>query len=365
MTAKNSKFANMIDGVFSGNLDFKKIKQLLLLEDEKQIQQLLEKARATRDNTIGNKVYLRGLIEYSNRCAKNCFYCGIRAGNHHAVRYQVSDDEVVEAAQYALNHRYGSIVLQSGERCDKEFTSHVSSLIQKIHHATGNNLRITLSCGEQSEEVYREWFRLGAQRYLLRIEASNPELYAKLHPADHSFENRTKCLKTLVDIGYQAGTGVMIGLPFQTIDDLANDLLFIRNSGVVMVGMGPYIEHAETPLYQYKDSLLPVEKRMELALKMIAILRLMRPTINIASTTALQTLDAHGRELGLRAGANVIMPNITPVSFKQEYNLYEGKPGLHDEPDEVENTIEKLIISADCEVGWSEWGDSKFYSKKS
>ena len=354
----------MIDGIFSGNLDFEKIKNLLLLDDEKQIKQLLDKARTTRDNTIGNKVYLRGLIEYSNRCAKNCFYCGIRAGNTHAVRYQVDDDEVLEAAQYALKHKYGSIVLQSGERSDKEFTSHISSLIQKIHHATGNNLRITLSCGEQKEEVYREWYRLGVQRYLLRIEASNPELYAKLHPSDHSFENRVKCLKTLVDIGFQTGTGVMIGLPFQTIDDLANDLIFIRNAGVVMVGMGPYIEHAETPLYQYKDTLLPVEKRMKLALKMIAILRLMRPTINIASTTALQTLDAHGRELGLRAGANVIMPNITPISFKQEYNLYEGKPGLHDEPDEVENTIEKLIINAGCEVGWSEWGDSKFYSAK-
>ena len=338
--------------------------QLLSITDLKEQERLFAEALKIKQETLDNKVYLRGLIEYSNRCAKNCFYCGIRAGNTHAVRYQVDDEEVLEAAQYALKHKYGSIVLQSGERSDKEFTSHISSLIQKIHHATGNNLRITLSCGEQKEEVYREWYRLGVQRYLLRIEASNPELYAKLHPSDHSFENRVKCLKTLVDIGFQTGTGVMIGLPFQTIDDLANDLIFIRNSGVVMVGMGPYIEHAETPLYQYRDSLLPVEKRMDLALKMIAILRLMRPTINIASTTALQTLDAHGRELGLRAGANVIMPNITPVSFKQEYNLYEGKPGLHDEPDEVENTIEKLIISAGCEVGWSEWGDSKFYSAK-
>lgn len=354
----------MIDGIFSGNLDFEKIKHLLSLEDEKEIQKLMDKARATRDNTIGNKVYLRGLIEYSNRCAKNCFYCGIRAGNTNAVRYQVSDEEVLEAAKYALDHRYGSIVLQSGERSDKEFTSHISSLIQKIHHYTGNNLRITLSCGEQSEEVYREWYRLGAQRYLLRIEASNSELYSKLHPSDHSFSDRMKSLKTLMDIGFQTGTGVMIGLPFQTIDDLAKDLLFIRDSGVVMVGMGPYIAHEDTPLYQYKDALISVEKRMELALKMIAILRLMRPTINIASTTALQTLNDHGRELGLRAGANVIMPNITPVSFKKEYNLYEGKPGLHDEPDEVGETIEKLIISAGCEVGWSEWGDSKFYSKK-
>ncbi|MPM08285.1 [FeFe] hydrogenase maturase subunit HydE [bioreactor metagenome] len=167
-----------------------------------------------------------------------------------------------------------------------------------------------------------------------------------------------------MDIGFQTGTGVMIGLPFQTIDDLARDLLFIRDSGVVMVGMGPYIEHAETPLFQHRDMLLPVAKRVELSLKMIAILRLMRPTINIASTTALQTLDENGRELGLRAGANVIMPNITPVLYKKEYDLYEGKPALHDEPDEVGEAIEKLIVNAGCQVGWSEWGDSKFYSKK-
>jgi len=355
----------MIDGIFSGNLDFEKIRYLLLLEDEKQIKQLLDKARTTRDNTIGNKVYLRGLIEYSNRCAKNCFYCGIRAGNSHAVRYEISDEEVLEAAKFAHEHRYGSIVIQSGERSDKEFTSHISSLIKQIHHATGNDLRITLSCGEQKEEVYREWYRLGVQRYLLRIEEANPDLYAKLHPSDHSFENRLKSLKTLMDIGFQTGTGVMIGLPFQTIDDLANDLLFIRDSGVVMVGMGPYIEHTETPLYEHKDKLLPETKRVELSLKMIAILRLMRPSINIASTTAMQTLDPMGREKGLRAGANVIMPNITPVAFKKEYDLYEGKPCLDDQPDECGMCIEHRIKMAGCEVAYGEWGDSKFYSKKS
>jgi biotin synthase len=364
MAVNSCNIVTMSNEIFEGHFDFDKIKYFLSLEDKNQIQLLFDKARETRDKTIGNIVYLRGLIEYSNRCAKNCFYCGIRGGNTHAVRYQVSDDEVVEAAIYAYKHRYGSIVLQSGERSDREFVNHISSLIQKIHKATDNKLRITLSCGEQSPEVYSKWLELGVKRYLLRIEASNPDLYSKIHPADHSFQERLKSLKTLIDLGFQTGTGVMIGLPFQTIDDLANDLLFIRDSGVVMIGMGPYIEHAETPLFQYRDILIPQAKRVELTLKMTAILRLMIPTINIASTTALQTLDVNGRELGLMAGANVIMPNVTPTSFKQEYNLYEGKPGLHDEPDEVENTIEKIINSAGCVVGWDDWGDSKYYSEK-
>ncbi len=351
--------------VINSNADFKKIKQLLSLNDKEDIKDLFAAARETRDTQIGNKVYLRGLIEYSNHCSKNCFYCGIRAGNKNAFRYDVNDNEVLAAAKFACKNRYGSIVLQSGERSDKKFTAHISELIKKIHDATDNSLRITLSCGEQSEEVYRTWYELGAQRYLLRIEASNPELYKKLHPGNknHSYDRRLEALKTLIKIGYQTGTGVMIGLPFQTLDDLAKDLIFIRDCGVVMIGMGPYIEHAETPLFKYRDELLPPEKRVELSLKMISILRLLRPTINIASTTALQTLDTMGREKGLHAGANVIMPNITPLKYKKNYDLYEGKPCLNDEPDDCSSGIEKIIKMAGCEVAYGEWGDSKAYHR--
>lgn len=354
----------MTNGLLHNPDDPEKVIHLLSLSDEAEILELYAAARATRDEKIGNKVYLRGLIEYTNRCSKNCFYCGIRAGNHHAFRYEVNDEEVLRAAKFAWENRYGSIVLQSGERSDKIFTSHISGLIKKIHAATDNQLRITLSCGEQSEDVYREWYDLGVQRYLLRIEASNPELYKKLHPDDknHSYDRRLLALKTLIKIGYQAGTGVMIGLPFQTVEDLAGDLTFIRDSGVAMVGMGPYIEHVETPLFKYRDQLLPAKKRVELSLKMIAILRLMRPTINIASTTALQTLDPMGREKGLRAGANVIMPNITPVMYKKNYDLYEGKPCLDDEPGDCASCIEKRIQMAGCQVAYGEWGDSAFYT---
>jgi len=354
----------MISELIKNMADPEKVKYLLSLDDKAEIAELYAAARVTRDEQIGNKVYLRGLIEYSNRCSKNCYYCGIRAGNKNAFRYDVNDEEVLQAAKFAWKNRYGSIVLQSGERSDIQFTSHISELIKKIHSATNNELRITLSCGEQSEAVYREWYDLGVKRYLLRIEASNPELYKKLHPdnKNHSYDSRLQALKTLIKIGYQAGTGVMIGLPFQTMDDLANDLVFIRDSGVVMVGMGPYIEHAETPLFKYRDQLLPPEKRVELSLKMIAILRLMRPSINIASTTALQTLDPMGREKGLRAGANVIMPNITPVTYKKNYDLYEGKPCLDDEPGDCSSCIEKRIQMAGCQVAYGEWGDSAFYT---
>lgn len=351
-----------MNDIFSNNdLSIEEIKHLLLLENENDIKSLYDKAADLRNKTIGNKVYLRGLIEYSDRCSKNCYYCGIRAGNANIKRYTMTDEEVVNCAKYALENKYKSIVLQSGERSDKEFTSHISSLIKKIHAATGNELRITLSCGEQSMEVYKEWFDLNVKRYLLRIEASNPELYKKLHPANHNYKKRLEAINSLVKTGFQAGTGVMIGLPFQTIDDLANDLIFIRDSGAVMVGMGPYIEHSETPLYQYRNELFSPQKRMELSLKMIAILRILNPKLNIASTTALQTLDPHGRELGIKAGANVIMPNITPEIYKQEYNLYQGKPSIKQEPDICKTEIEKEISEAGCIVAWDDWGDSKMY----
>jgi biotin synthase len=346
------------------DLDFDAVRALLATEDAGAIESLYQHAMQTRNDVIGNKVYLRGLIEYSNRCAKNCYYCGIRAGNKKAYRYEVSDEEVLKAAEYAWRKNYGSIVIQSGERSSKKFTDQISTLIKKIHIQTQGQLRITLSCGEQSEEVYREWYELGAKRYLLRIEASNPDLYRKLHPNNtkHSYQRRLQSINDLVKIGYQAGTGVMIGLPFQTIDNLAEDLFFIKDTGVHMVGMGPYIEHAETPLFKYKNLLLSPEKRVQLSLKMIALLRLMRPRINIASTTALQTLDPRGREKGLMAGANVVMPNITPINYKKEYNLYEGKPGLVDQPDQSGQLIEQIIESAGCVLALGDWGDSRFYN---
>ena len=351
--------------ILKSELGSEMVKYLLSLDDEAAAKQLFAKARETRDAVIGNKVYLRGLIELSNRCSKNCYYCGIRSGNKNVIRYDIPDDEVLKAAEFALQNNYASIVIQSGELNDKTFTKRVTSLLQKIGNLTQNQLHITLSCGEQSPDVYRQWFDNGAQRYLLRIETSSESLYYKIHPnnAKHNFAHRFNALESLKAIGYQTGTGIMIGLPYQTFDDLTNDLFFFKDFGIHMVGMGPYIEHPDTPLAKFSKIMLPLQQRLELTLKMIALLRLLMPDINIASTTALQTIDPLGREKGIAAGANVIMPNITPVKYKENYNLYEGKPCLDEEPDQCTTCIDMRVKLAGGEVAYDQWGDSKFYKR--
>jgi biotin synthase len=236
-------------------------------------------------------------------------------------------------------------------------------LLKKIHKKTNGNLRITLSLGEQNDDTYIRWFESGAQRYLIRIETSNRELYKKIHPIndDHNFISRRNALESLKKIGYQTGTGVMIGLPFQTIDDLADDLLFMKEFGIDMVGMGPYVEHHDTPLYAFKDSLLPPIDRFYLALKMIAVLRLLIPDINIAAATALQAIDKMGREKALLAGANVIMPNITPAKYRDNYKLYDNKPCTNENADDCTPCLEARIAITGNEIGYGEWGDSKFF----
>ncbi|MCX6251202.1 MAG: [FeFe] hydrogenase H-cluster radical SAM maturase HydE [Bacteroidetes bacterium] len=338
----------------------------LLSCEDGESRKIFELAAATKKKYVGKKVYFRGLIEYSNYCSKNCLYCGIRAGNSRYVRYQMTDEEVLEAAIYAYQNRFASIVIQSGERNDKKFISEIERLLIEIHQLSDGKLHITLSLGEQSEDTYRRWIAAGAQRYLLRIEVSDPELYTKLHPNDrhHNYYDRLEALKTLRKIGYQVGTGVMIGLPFQTIDNLADDLIFFRDFDVDMVGMGPYIEHEDTPLFQYKDTLLPLNERFRLSLKMVAILRIMMKDINIAATTAMQTIDPQGREKAMMVGANVIMPNLTPVKYRQNYLLYENKPCLDEEAEECKSCLEVRIAMAGDEIGYGEWGDSRHFENR-
>ena len=291
---------------------------------------IFEKSKAVKQQYVGRKVYFRGLIEYSNFCSKNCYYCGIRAGNNKYRRYQMPDEEVLEAVKFAYDSKFASIVIQSGERSDKDFVSSIERLLTEIQRMTEGKLHVTLSLGEQSEETYKRWFEAGAHRYLLRIEVSNPELYRKLHPNDkhHDYNQRIEALKVLRKTGYQVGTGVMIGLPFQTLSDLADDLIFFRDFDIDMAGMGPYIEHEDTPLYQYRGELLSLRERFELSMKMVALLRIIMKDINIAATTAMQTIDPQGREKALLVGANVIMPNLTPVKYRESYLLYQNKPCL-------------------------------------
>ena len=325
------------------------------------VKGLFDSAYRTKLETVGEKVYLRGLVEISNICRKNCLYCGIRSGNPAVSRYELSEDEVLDAAKFALEAGYGSLVIQGGERHDKEFVTKISRLVSKIKSLSEQYpLGITLSLGEQPREVYREWFEAGAHRYLLRIESSNGELYSRIHPSDsnHTFKSRMDALHDLKSVGYQVGTGVMIGLPFQTLDDLANDLLFFRDFDIDMCGMGPYIEHSQTPLWDYRDQLLPTERRLDLSIRMVALLRLLMPDINIAATTAMQTLHPEGREMAIMTGANVIMHNMTIQSVRSEYRIYENKPGIEDDAAISKSKLESFLGEKNIPIGWNQWGDS-------
>jgi biotin synthase len=346
---------------------FTKDDLISLLSAQNEDKQLIYSTAAeTKTKFVGNKVYFRGLVEFSNKCRKNCLYCGIRSGNSKIKRYELTEDEVLEAVKFAYENDYGSIVIQAGERNDRQFIDTIANILKKINKISKGKLGITLSLGEQTEETYRKWMEYGAHRYLLRIETSNRELYKKLHPDDnnHRFDIRLKCLQLLQKIGYQTGTGVMIGLPFQSIEHLAEDLLFFKEFDIVMVGMGPYIEHENTPLFQYKDQLISKTERFNLSLKMIAILRIMMKDINIAATTAMQTLDPAGREKALKVGANIIMPNLTPVKYRESYLLYQNKPCIDEEASDCINCLEARIKIAGDEIGYGDWGDSKHFKKK-
>jgi biotin synthase len=338
----------------------------LLRSEGEERELLFRKSAEIKEKYIGNKVWFRGLIEFSNICSKDCLYCGIRKGNKNLKRYNLTDDEILAAAKFAHDNRYGSIALQSGELESASVTNRIESLLYRIKELSNNELGVTLSVGEQESAVYKRWFDAGAHRYLLRIEATNHELYKKIHPNNrkHDFQRRLDCLTSLQEIGYQTGTGVMIGLPFQTIEDLAGDLLFMNEFNIDMCGMGPYIEHADTPLIEYSGTLFPLAQRFDLTLKMIALIRIMMKDINIVAATALQAIDPIGREKTIKIGANIIMPNITPGKYRDSYRLYDNKPCTDDSAEDCQSCLEARISLADAEVIYGEWGDSKHYERR-
>lgn len=327
---------------------------------------LFEAAAKTKAEQVGNVVYLRGLIEFSNVCRKNCLYCGIRLDNKTVERYTLDDTQIIEAAKFALDNRYGSIVIQGGEITSPAFTLRIENLLREIKTLSNGLLGVTLSLGEQSEDTYQRWFDAGAHRYLLRIESSTKSLYNQIHPndANHVYEDRIEALRLLKKVGYQVGTGVMIGLPHQTIDDLARDLMFFKQLDIDMCGMGPYIEHHDTPLYAERDSLMPLQDRFDLALRMIATLRVYMKDINIAAATALQAIDKIGREKAIKVGANIIMPNITPGAFRDSYKLYENKPCTDESAEECTGCLDARISLTGDEIGYEQWGDSQHFGKK-
>lgn len=278
---------------------------------------LRDEAMRIRLKIKGEEILERGLIEISNHCRNNCLYCGIRAGQHNVIRYRMSADEIVETAHNAGKQGFGTVVLQGGEdpAHSAEWVAGVVSRIRK----NLPEIAITLSLGERSWEDYKLWKEAGANRYLLRHETATKKHYQMLHPSTMSFENRRRCLWDLKDLGYETGAGMMIGSPYQTEDDLINDLIFLEELQPDMIGVGPFIHAKGTPFESFSDG------SFQMTLRLISILRICHPNANIPATTALAALRPDGRELGLRAGANVIMPNITPQKYRENYRLYNKK----------------------------------------
>lgn len=339
------------------------IAQWLDTTEQERLSQLYAQAYEIKKQHCGTKVYYRGLIEFSNICEKDCLYCGIRRANRNVKRYEMNDDEIVAAAKWAHKQNYGSVVLQGGERKQDGFVERIEQLMHKIHAATNSELGITLSLGEQSRETYERWFAAGAKRYLLRIETSNPELYAAIHPPDHQYEERVACLKALRDIGWQTGTGVMIGIPGQTSSDLVRDIRFFQDMDIDMIGMGPYIPHEETPLANAIPN-FDGPRQLQKALTMIALTRILLQNVNIAAATALQALNPQGRERGLEAGANIIMPNLTDTQYRTGYQLYDGKPCMDENAGMCRFCLEGRIASIGETIGYGEHGDAPHYFQR-
>ncbi len=358
----NSIFDKIDSGI---DLSKEDLKYILLIEDKEELKKVFDKAYEMKEQNIGRKVWFRGIIEFSNICQKDCYYCGIRKSNKTVERYMMKEEEIIAGAEWAYKQNYGSVVLQSGERDDKYFTDFIEGILKKIKKLSNGKLGITISLGEQSKETYQRWFDAGAHRYLLRIETSNTKLYKKLHPEDHNFENRVNCLKLLKEVGYQVGTGVMIGLPMQTVDDLVNDILFFKEYDIDMIGMGPYIVSDNTPTAELVEDFDTIKEDQYIrSLKMIAAVRLFLKDVNIASTTALQALKTYGREMGLKAGANIIMPNVTDTIYRPSYQLYENKPCIDENSDLCMGCLESRVLKIDEEIGLGEWGDSPHFKKK-
>lgn len=316
---------------------------LLLRSRTPELEQyLFEKARQFRCRYYGEDVYIRGLIEFTNHCKNDCYYCGLRRSNLHVQRYRLSRQEILDCCRegYALGYR--TFVLQGGE--DPAWTPEaIAGLVAaiKVQHP---DCAVTLSVGEQPRQVYQLWFDAGADRYLLRQETANPGHYRQLHPPELSPENRKRCLWDLKEIGYQVGCGFMVGSPGQTPEHLAEDLLFIRQLEPDMVGIGPFLPQHDTP---FRDK--PAGD-LHLTLFLLGLLRVMLPNVLLPATTALATLDPQGRELGILAGANVCMPNLSPPGVREKYALYDNKACTGDEAAQSRRSLEQRMQAIGCRV---------------
>ena len=341
--ADMSNWKYLIDRLESEHdLTDEEMKAVLLCDAPGFDEYISEKARKVREAYYGKDVYLRGLIEISNICRNNCYYCGIRSGNTNCERYRLSKEQILSCCDVGYELGFRTFVMQGGE--DPFYTDElIVSIIRDIKKKY-TDCAVTLSLGEFEKESYQKFFDAGADRYLLRHETADKAHYEMLHPAGMSFEHRMKCLRDLKEIGYQVGTGMMVGSPYQTAEHLVKDLRFLKEFKPHMVGMGPFIPHHDT---RYADC---TAGTVEMTVRLLAIIRLLLPDVLLPATTALGTIDPVGREKGLLAGANVIMPNLSPADVRAKYLLYDNKKVAGDEAAEAVREMEKRIASVGYEA---------------
>lgn len=323
-------------------LSIEEYQYLLENIDEEVMDLAADYARVYQQEYYGNKVYTRGLVEFTNFCRNNCYYCGIRRENNKCERYRLANDDILECAEAGYQLGYRTVVLQGGE----DFTysdEDICNIIKRIKEAHPD-VAVTLSIGERTRESYQKYFDAGANRYLLRHETANPLLYAKLHPKELSWQHRMNCLKDLKEIGYQVGAGFMVQSPGQTARDLAMDLKFIEEFKPDMCGIGPFISHKDTPFAKEKNGTL------EMTLFLLSLIRMIYPQVLLPATTALGTIHPQGRELGIKAGANVVMPNLSPVNVRKKYALYDNKICTGEETAECINCLKNRMASIGYEI---------------
>ncbi|MEG0771490.1 MAG: [FeFe] hydrogenase H-cluster radical SAM maturase HydE [Clostridia bacterium] len=326
------------------------LKLLLLDSDPKTSEYLRALACKKRQEIYGKDIYIRGLIEFTNYCKNNCYYCGIRASNDKASRYRLTKEEILDCCKNGYSLGFRTFVLQGGE--DLYYTDDIICDIVSSIKNLYPDCAITLSIGEKSKESYKAYKLAGADRFLLRHETANSEHYSKLHPSNLTLSHRKECLYSLKELGYQVGCGFMVGSPFQTIDNIIEDLLFIKEFSPEMVGIGPFLPHKDTP---FKDE---HAGSVALTLKLISIIRLLLPNVLLPATTALGTASENGRESGILAGCNVIMPNLSPLLVREKYLLYDGKISTGDEASESVSHLKKSMASIGYEIVTSK-GDYK------
>ena len=327
------KITQIIDDVQKHqDISYDQFAEIMRLENKEDLEYLRQTAREVADNVYGKKVYVRGLIEFTNYCKNDCYYCGIRHSNKEADRYRLTDEQIMECCHAGYELGFRTFVLQGGE--DPYYTDdRICSIVGQIKN-TYPDCAVTLSIGEKAKESYRKYFEAGADRYLLRHETANDCHYRKLHPSELTLEHRKNCLWELKEIGYQVGAGFMVGSPGQTLETLYDDMRFIKELEPHMVGIGPFIPQHATP---FKDE---NPGTLEDTLKLLSIIRLIHPQVLLPATTALGTIHPLGREKGILAGANVVMPNLSPVSVRKKYELYDNKICTGDEAAECRNCLQ-------------------------